>query len=289
MQELRKRFKGCVDPRVTSGEMTETAAYQELVQELHTVAAQSGDRYRVSFEEFEQYYATKLGGLPTDDAFCTAISRQWGGVPFISGKVSPCAAAHTASAAQPAVAAHAGQPVTHACLPTSPQELTQLEKRILDSLFKRGGNEREVLTKVFRKYDTDSDGKLDIDEFHAFCEEARRKWHVYATYARRRTSALPTARSSVSGSRPTRYRRCWRSTIRTTRARSASRRVCNGYETYVTGRYNDGNASAFRRVHHLSMYTLRGVPSPRTACSLTDCPTQTPRRAGRLHAVLNMP
>ena len=51
--------------------------------------------------------------------------------------------------------------------------LAQLEQRILDSLFKRGGNEREVLTRVFHKYDTDGDHKLDQDEFFAFCNEVR--------------------------------------------------------------------------------------------------------------------
>eukprot|EP00966_Prymnesium_polylepis_P036278 841696-Prymnesium_polylepis.1 len=76
--DLRRRFHGGGDTRVTSGEITETQAFEELVMGMEGVPAGSGDSERITFDEFEKFYAGKFGSLPTDDAFCTAVTRQWG-------------------------------------------------------------------------------------------------------------------------------------------------------------------------------------------------------------------
>ncbi|KAL1496625.1 hypothetical protein AB1Y20_014229 [Prymnesium parvum] len=132
--ELRRRFNGTSDPRVSSGELTESQVFAEQLQHMHTIAARSGDAFRLSFEEFEEFCASRFGQL-SDDAFCTLVSRQWGGVPFVSSVV-----------------------------------LERMERRIVDTLFARG-KERDVLTRAFRKYDLDGDGRLDVDEFDALCSE----------------------------------------------------------------------------------------------------------------------
>lgn len=65
--------------------------------------------------QFESFCIAKYGHLENDDAFCSAMSRQWGEIPYVSSKV-----------------------------------IAQLEKRIQESLLKKGGSERDVLSKAFR-------------------------------------------------------------------------------------------------------------------------------------------
>ena len=97
--------------------MTETHAFQELVRDMqaHADGTPRSGGSRIDFEEFEMYCNAKYGALDSDDAFCSAVSKQWGGVPYVSSRV-----------------------------------IAQLEKRIQESLWKKGGPERDVLSKAFR-------------------------------------------------------------------------------------------------------------------------------------------
>ena len=49
------------------------------------------------------------------------------------------------------------------------RKLDGLEATLLDSLSAQGG-EREVLTRIFKKYDSNADGLLQFDEFERFVE-----------------------------------------------------------------------------------------------------------------------
>uniref|UniRef100_A0A7S3F511 EF-hand domain-containing protein n=1 Tax=Haptolina ericina TaxID=156174 RepID=A0A7S3F511_9EUKA len=116
LQELRSKWNGAADKRVSSGELTETLAFEELVREMQ--ANNNGtprSAASINFEEFESFCIAKYGHLENDDAFCSAMSRQWGEIPYVSSKV-----------------------------------IAQLEKRIQESLLKKGGSERDVLSKAFR-------------------------------------------------------------------------------------------------------------------------------------------
>ena len=125
--ELRASFSGLADNRVQGGELTETQAFAELLRELLPDGSQ-----HILPDEWEQYFASKHAAL-SDDAFCTKVSRMWGGLPFVTQK-----------------------------------RVDGLEAKLLDSLSSQG-SEREVLTRIFRKYDANEDGLLQLDEFEQFC------------------------------------------------------------------------------------------------------------------------
>ena len=125
--ELRASFSGLADNRVQGGELTETQAFAELLSELLPDGSQ-----HILQDEWEQYFASKHAAL-NDDAFCTKVSRMWGGLPFVTQK-----------------------------------RVDGLEAKLLDSLSSQGA-EREVLTRIFRKYDSNEDGLLQLDEFEQFC------------------------------------------------------------------------------------------------------------------------
>ena len=125
--ELRASFSGVADNRVQSGELTETQAFAELLSELLADGSQD-----ILHAEWQQYFASKYATL-TDDAFCTKVSRMWGGLPFVTQK-----------------------------------RVDSLEATLLDSLSSQGA-ERAVLTRIFKKYDSNEDGLLQLDEFEQFC------------------------------------------------------------------------------------------------------------------------
>ena len=125
--ELRASFSGLADNRVQSGELTETQAFAELLSELLSDGSQ-----HILHHEWEHYFVSKYATL-NDDAFCTKVSRMWGGLPFVTQR-----------------------------------RVDGLEATLLDSLSSQGA-EREVLTRIFRKYDSNEDGLLQLDEFERFC------------------------------------------------------------------------------------------------------------------------
>ena len=127
LEQLRRQFSGTGDSRVQSGEITETMAFKELLAEL------LGDDHAILYEEWEAYYTVKLAHLD-DDAFCTRLARTWGdkggsgGFRFVPQK-----------------------------------RLDALEEVLLVSLSSQG-SEREVLTRIFKKYDSNQDQMLQLDE-----------------------------------------------------------------------------------------------------------------------------
>ena len=132
--ELRKGFSGNWDSRVTGGEITETQSFNEFVAELGRdgcIVEHDGSQF-VLDNEWNEYFASKFGALE-DDAFCAKISKMWG-TPFVTQR-----------------------------------KLDGLEATLLDSLSAQGG-EREVLTRIFKKYDSNADGLLQFDEFERFVE-----------------------------------------------------------------------------------------------------------------------
>lgn len=127
LEQLRRQFSGTGDIRVQSGEITETQAFTELLAEL------LGDDQAILYEEWEDYYAVKLADLD-DDAFCTRLSRTWGAKGGVGG---------------------------YGFVPQ--KRLDALEEELLVSLSSHG-SERQVLTRVFKKYDSNQDNTLHIDE-----------------------------------------------------------------------------------------------------------------------------
>jgi len=112
--------------REQSGEITETLAFRELLTEL------LGGDQNIMYEEWESYYTVKLAHLD-DDAFCTRLSRTWGGKGSGGFAFVP------------------------------QKRLDALEEVLLVSLSSQG-SEREVLTRVFKKYDSNQDNMLQLDE-----------------------------------------------------------------------------------------------------------------------------
>ena len=126
LEQLRRQFSGAGDNRVQSGEITETLAFRELLTEL------LGGDENIMYEEWESYYTVKLAHLD-DDAFCTRLSRTWGGKGSGGFAFVP------------------------------QKRLDALEEVLLVSLSSQG-SEREVLTRVFKKYDSNQDNMLQLDE-----------------------------------------------------------------------------------------------------------------------------
>ncbi|KAL1521794.1 hypothetical protein AB1Y20_021447 [Prymnesium parvum] len=56
----------------------------EQLQRLHAGAPRSGDAFRLSIQEFEEFCASRFGQLRRTPSAQTSRSSQWGGVPSVS-------------------------------------------------------------------------------------------------------------------------------------------------------------------------------------------------------------
>lgn len=140
--DLAHAFSGKEHPEVKAGKKPESVVLQEMLQQFE---GNKGNRDgQITLEEWMAYYEELSASIETDDHFDQMITGAW--APLFDRN-------------------QAGKDALPP--PVSTTEIDALEKKLIEAIRARssGSSETQALEKVFKQFDTNKSGTIDLVEF----------------------------------------------------------------------------------------------------------------------------